>query len=311
MYGTAMMGLLGGGGNGNLFAATSYTGNGGTQDIITGQNLVAGGLVWGKETGATGNHEVADTARGANLNLYPNLTLAEQTRNSITAFNANGFSVGTGDGLNGNGDSIVAFTWLKQAGYMDEVLYTGNTTNRTINYDLGVAYKLGIFKQRSGSGKWIVYHESLGATKFLTLNETTAAVTDPQQFNNTAPTSSVFSLGTSGDVNVSGGTYVAYLFAEKAGKSKFGSYTGTGASNAITGTGFTPKLVMIKRTDSTGDWMIAYNNGTAIVMLKANTSDAAFNKSGYIDTFDANGFTVLTNTAVNASGGTYIYAAWG
>lgn len=297
-------------GGGNLFAVTPWTGNGSTQSIVTGQNLSAGGMVWGKETGATGNHEICDTARGATKNLYPNLTLDEQTRNSITAFNSNGFSVGTGDGLNGNGDSLIGFSWLEQAGYMDVVTYTGDGANRTIAHNLTVTPKLILVKCRSSASSWVVGHESMTWTKWMQLENTAAQQNATSEWNNTDPTSSVFTVGTSSDVNANLGTYVAYLFAEKAGKSKFGSYSGTGGSNALSGFGFTPKMVLIKRTDSTSNWTIAYKDSGTDYILYANTTAARISASGIIS-LDVDGFTLGVSSTANTSGGTYIYAAWG
>jgi hypothetical protein len=297
-------------GGGNLFAATSSVGNGGTQNIITGQNLAAGGLVFGKNVGSGGDWACRDTVRGNTKRLILNASNSEITDGAgyLTSFNSNGVTYGENANENTNGVACLTLSWLEQAGYMDVVTYSGNSANRTVAHNLGAAFKFGIFKSRSASGKWIVYHDSIGATKYLTLNETTAAITDSQQFQDTAPTSSVFSLGTSGDVNDAAATYVAYLFAQKAGKSKFGSYTGTGASNAITGLGFTPRLVMVKRIDSTGDWWIAYKDGSTVYMLKANDTAA---RSGALMTFDADGFTLGVSSNVNASSATYIYSAWG
>lgn len=309
MYSTAFMGLMGGGNGGNLFAATPYTGNGGTQSIVTRQNLAAGGLVWGKETGSIGNHEIGDSIRGANKQVYPNLTNAENSLASITAYNSNGFTVGTGDGLNANGDSLVAFSWLEQAGYMDVVTYTGNgSSNRQISHALAATPKLIIVKCRSASSSWVVGHESATWTKWGQLESTAAFQNATSEWNNTAPTSSVFTVGNSSDVNANGATYVAYLFAEKAGKSKFGSYSGTGASNALTGFGFSPKFFMAKRTDSTGNWVIQYLDGSTVYTLFANTTAA---RSSALSTFDAGGVTLGSSSFINASGGTYIYAAWG
>lgn len=309
--------LAGASSGGNLLAVTPYVTTGSAQTIITQQNLAAGSWLWGKRTDNSSDHYVYDTARDSGSKyLIPNTTgeqIGESPPNTLTA---TGVTLSTGSNINNSaGIANVLFTWLKQAGYMDIVLDDGTGVTKTVSHNLGAPVQMMIRKERDGSGQWIVYHSSLGNTKFCILNLTSSAATSSSYWNNTSPTSTEFTVGNAADVNSAvgsfSGRYVTYLFAEKAGKSKFGSYTGTGASNAITGTGFTPRMVIIKRTNSVGDWMIAYNNGTSIVMLKANATDGAFNKSGYIDTFDSNGFTVLTDTSVNASGSTYIYAAWG
>jgi hypothetical protein len=306
--------LAGASGGGGLFASTSYVGNGGTKSITTGQNLAAGALTWIRKTIATSgnNRGIAcqDTVRGVTKGHNINGNDAEITISTwITAFNGNGVSIGNEAYVNQSGDGYQIFSWLEQAGYMDIVTYSGNSTNRTVAHNLGAAFKFGIFKSRSALGKWIVYHDSIGATKYLTLNETTAAVTDSQQFQNTAPTSSVFSLGTSGDVNDAAATYIAYLFAEKAGSSKFGSYVGNGGSKVVTGLGFTPKMVMVKQTDGSNSWWMAYKDGGNVYTIEVNGSGSR--SGGLFASLDSDGFTLSASSFVNASSGTYIYAAWG
>lgn len=304
-------------GGGNLFAVTSYTGNGGTQSIVTGQNQAAGALTWIKNA-SSGSlfHFLFDTSRTATKYLSSNTSNAEVTAaNSLTSFDSNGFSVGNAANVNENSNNIVAFSWLEQAGYMDIVTYTGNGSNRTISHDLAiVAPSLMIIKERSSSEDWIIYHASLGNTSYAILNSTSAASTSqPTVWNSTTPTSSVFSLGTSTGVNQSGQTYVAYLFAEKAGKSKFGAYSGTGSTNSITGLGFAPSVVLIKRTTSTGgNWQLFYNVQTTPVLLIPNNTNAAVSGGFSRLTGLSDGFRLDNADGVtNASGSTYIYAAWG
>ena len=284
-----------------LFAVTPYTGNGSTQSIVTGQNLSGGGLVWGKETGATGNHELGDSIRGANKQLYPNLTNAENSLASITAYNSNGFSVGTGDGLNANGDSIVAFSWLEQAGYMDVVTYTGNGSGagQSVAHNLTVTPSFIILKNRTNAQEWPVYHSSLGAGNKIVLNTTAAA--SASAFFGTQTSSNLVLGSGSGEINAAANNYVAYLFAEKAGKSKFGAQSGTTTIN----TGLPSiKAVLKKRTDSTGDWYLFYNDGGTWYHVKTNTTDAR-----------ATGLITVSGGDITFSGaastGTGIYAAWG
>jgi hypothetical protein len=306
--------LAGASGGGNLFASTSYVGNGSTQSIVTGQNLASGALTWIRKLNGIQQRGVlvTDTVRGSNKIFAINGNDAEvTTSNGITAFNSNGVSIGNEIYVSESAANYAIFSWLKQAGYMDIVTYTGNSINRAISHNLGVAPSLMLFRNRSDISKGIAYHSALGATKFLSLNLTTAQTTDAQQFQNTAPTSSVFSLGTSGDVNANTNNYVAWLFAEKVGSSKFNSYTGNSATNAITGLGFRPKAVLIKNTTNSASWTFIFTSTLGTYIFEPNTSSFASIATGTA-TLDSNGFTLLSNSLqTNNSGDTYIYAAWG
>ena len=185
---------------------------------------------------------------------------------------------------------------------------------RTLNHNLAVAPEMMIVKVRgANSGSWRVYHSALGPTKLITLNLTNAAATLSTIWNDTAPTSSVFTVGTYGEVNLSGDTFVAYLFATCAGVSKVGSYTGTGATQTID-CGFTggARFVLIKRTDSTGDWYV-WDTARGMVAgtdpyLLLDTADAEVNANNVYTT--GVGFQIVgTGAGINASGGSYIYLA--
>jgi hypothetical protein len=194
------------------------------------------------------------------------------------------------------------------------VTYTGTGANATIGHGLGVAPSFYIVKRRNGAGTdyWCCYHVSIGATKGIYLNTTDAAGVS-NLWNNTAPTSSVFNVATTTGVNASGGTYVAYCFAEIAGYSKFGSYTGNGSTDGpFNYVGFRPKLIMIKRTDTTGNWTMydstrnPYNAGT--YPLYPNLSNAEDPSTDHFDWL-SNGFK-MKSTNQNTSGGTFIYACF-
>jgi hypothetical protein len=306
--------LAGASNGGNLFASTSYVGNGSTQSIVTGQNLAAGALTWIRKTAATSgnNRGIAcqDTVRGVTKGNNINGNDAEITISTwVTAFNGNGVSIGNEAYVNQSGDGYQIFSWLEQAGFMDVVTYTGNGVARTIPHNLSAIPQMMIVKSRSISDSWEVYHSARGNTKSIKLNTSSQEDSSVAYWNATTPTSSVFSVETNISVNSPSVTYVAYLFAEKAGSSNFGSYVGTGANNAITGLGFTPKMVLVKRTDSTGDWWIAYKDGATTYNIKLNGSDSR--TGGLIASLDADGFTLGASSFANASGGTYIYAAWG
>jgi hypothetical protein len=297
------------------FDATTYTGNGSTQSIVN-----AGGfqpdLVWTKMRGLSAGHNLVDAVRGATKALYSNLTNAETTdTNGVTAFNANGFALGSASGYNNNGVAAVGWQWKEgpTQGF-DIVTYTGNGTSQNISHSLGVAPRMMIVKKRSTTGNWPVYHASLGNATSPFLNLTNAANSQPNVWNSTTPTSSVFTVGSDGETNASAATYVAYLFSEVAGYSKFGSYTGNGSADGpFVFCGFRPRFVMIKRTDSTSDWQImdtardTYN--ASVLALFPNLSAAE--ASGYNKDLLSNGFKLRDSGAsINASGGTYIFAAF-
>jgi len=207
--------------------------------------------------------------------------------------------------------------WLfkRATGFMDVVAYTGNGAVRTIPHNLGVAPEMMLFKIRNQVSNWQVYASGMGPTKSNRLNNDGAPVTATAYFNDTAPTSSVFTLGTSGNMNWSGNTFISYHFATLAGVSKVGSYTGTG-SNVDVDCGFSAgaRFILIKRTDSTGDWYV-YDSVRGIVAgndpyLLLNSSAAQVTNTDYIDPLSS-GFTVTSSApaALNASGGTYIFLA--
>jgi hypothetical protein len=172
-----------------------------------------------------------------------------------------------------------------------------------------------IVKRRDTTGNWNVYSSTLGATKYMLLNSDYYEVTATSIWNDTAPTSSVFTVGTFGGVNASGGTYVSYLFATCPGVSKVGSYTGTGTTQQIN-CGFTAgsRFVLIKRTDYDGDWYV-WDSARGIVAgndpyLLLNSTAAEVTSTDYIDTA-ATGFEISSTApaAINANGGSFIFFA--
>ena len=172
-----------------------------------------------------------------------------------------------------------------------------------------------IVKGRSGATAWQVYSSALANTEYVVLNTTAAKATGATRWNSTTPTSSVFSIGTATEVNTSAATYVAYLFATCAGVSKVGSYTGTGAAQTIN-CGFTAgsRFVMIKRTDSTGDWYV-WDSARGIIpsndpYLLINSTANEVTGTDYVDTTNV-GFDITSTApaAINANGGTFIFLA--
>jgi len=216
---------------------------------------------------------------------------------------------------NFNNVNAIYWNFRRAPSFFDEVCYTGTGSATTVTHNLGAVPELMIVKNRSIASDWRAYSSSLGATQNLKPNTTDAATSSTLIWNDTTPTSSVFSVGTSAGVNGSGNNHVAYLFATCAGVSKVGSYTGTGTTLQID-CGFTggARFVLIKRTDSTGDWYV-WDTARGIVSgndpyLLLNSTAAEVTNTDYIDTYSA-GFEISSTApaAINASGGTFIFLA--
>jgi hypothetical protein len=278
-----------------------------------------------------------DTVQGLNKQLYSNTTNAQYTNtDQITAFNSNGFTTGASGTTNGNGASLVAWQWKAGGAAVSNtngtitsqvsanttsgfsvVTYTGTGSVATVGHGLGVTPSMFIVKRRDTAGySWNVYHISTGNTGAMFLDTTNAFAADSTRFNNTSPTSSVFTIGTGAALNGSGGTFVAYCWAPIAGYSAFGSYTGNGSADGpFVYTGFRPRFVMIKRTDDAGAWWMydtsRSNYNAAILYLFANTSAAEVSDTAEAIDFLSNGFKLRMPTyQPNNSGGTYIYMAF-
>ena len=199
---------------------------------------------------------------------------------------------------------------------MDIVSFTGNGSARTISHNLSAIPEWMIIKKRSGTDAGAVYIAANGNTNGLLLSETNAN-DDELYWNDTTPTSSVFTLGTLSNVNTNTQTYIAYLFAPKQGFSKFGKYTGNGAdpNGTYVYLGFSPQLVIIKRTDSADDWKMHTKkvevHNPLNQSLKANSDVTEATETNHEIDFLSNGFKLReNNSAFNADGGTYVYMAF-
>ena len=235
-----------------------------------------------------------------------------------TAFSSmNGVWVGTDaaallNASTGSNNQIIE-TFQRAPGFHDVVVYTGTGTNTTITHNLGVAPELIIVKKTSASGNWPVYHASLGNTKYILVNSTAGAVTDSTYWNNTSPTSSVFSVGTSSNTNGSGSTYVAYLFATLSGVSKVGTYTGNGSSQTINcGFGASgARFVLIKEL-ANANWVVfdsargLTSTSSPYIALSNMGVEATGNNGCYAA---STGFTVTSASGFNYNASTYIYLA--
>jgi hypothetical protein len=322
----------------DVFSTWLYVGNTPALNTINnGIDLAGkGGLVWIKERNA-GNHSAWDTARGAKNLLIPNQTAANLNipvtypafpDYGLQAFNSNGFTLGKNwEGENANGSNIVSWTFRKQPKFFDVVTYTGNNTSQTISHNLGSVPGCIIVKGTSNSGRnWAVWHRSLGSNNdYLWLESTAAQASSATYWNNTAPTSTGFTVGGAGNTNGGSETYVAYLFAHDAGGFGLtgtdnviscGSFTTDGSGNATVSLGYEPQWLMVKASSATQSWYIEDNmrafNLTARAILFPNLSNAeATGETFRVQDTLSNGFKIRASAAqCNASGGTYIYAAF-
>lgn len=311
-----------------VFAPVAYTGTNVDNRLVTTNILTDMTMARIRATTSTGGFYVADRLRG-NASLGTAITDAENTDADSfmtpTVGYGNSFSAMSGFGvgnditrqLNQSVTAQLAYAFKRAPGFFDVVCYTGTGVARTVAHNLTVAPELIITKERSAGDNWYTYSAATGNDKFLELNSIQRAVIAATIWNNTSPTASVFSLGTSTAANQSGVTYVAYLFATLPGVSKVGSYTGTGTTNPIDcGFNTTARFVMIKRTDNdTGGWYV-WDSARGILTgneayLLFNTTAAEVTGTDYIDPKIGGGFEISSTAPaeINASGGSYIFLA--
>jgi hypothetical protein len=321
---------------GKHFKTVLYTG-----DSNAGRSIVGVGftpdLVWIKSRNVSGYNQLMDSVRGAGIQLYSNDTLAEAQGNYLTSFDNDGFSINynSSGATNASGTTYTAWCWKAGAGTTSTntngsitsvvsvnqdagfsiVSYTGNgTAGATIGHGLGKAPKFILIKRRSGASNWAVAGSILGSASTLYLNLTNPLETYDIPLIGNIQTSTTFQVGTDTNRNASGGTHIAYCWAEIEGFSKFGSYVGNGSADGpFVYCGFKPALVLIKTT-SGGSWVIKDSsrspNNPNGSQLYANTSAIDDDPYGITD-FLSNGFKPrVISQSVNASGETYIFAAF-
>jgi len=320
------------------FQTVIYTGDGNTGRSITlpGDTDMQPDLVWLKSRGEAEHHQLTDSVRGVNKQLYSHLAYSEATETDrITAFNSDGFTIE--DDIIVNKDTIAFVAWCWKANGTGSantdgsisstvsanttsgfsiVKYTGTGANATVGHGLGVAPKIVIIKNRDRASGWHVGGDAIGTdNQYLNLNGTDAidsASTGFQSFSSTT-----FGIGSDTDWNASSESIIAYCFADVPGYSKFGSYTGNGNDDGpFIYTGFKPAWVMYKRTDTAGNWVLFDNKRTTFNLaddfLQADLSDAeaTSNARNRIDML-SNGFKHRGDgNASNASSSTYIYMAF-
>jgi hypothetical protein len=308
----------------DVFSTYLYTGTGSSQTITNNIDTTTyGGLVWIKRrsTGAIG-HRLTDTVRGVTKSLASETTAAQATETTgLTAFGTTGFTIGADADYNASASTYVSWTFREQAKFFDVVTYTGTGSNTTIAHNLGSVPGCILVKRTDSTGDWQVYHRSLANTEYIVLNTTAAKATGATRWNSTTATGAVFSLGTDANVNASGGTYVAYVFAHDAGG--FGL---TGANNVIScgsfvtdadalatvTLGYEPQWLLAKNSNGAENWFLVDNmrglNLTNTARLFPNTSGAESVASVPVFSPTSTGFTCpsIGNLTANQ---TYIYVA--
>jgi len=320
------------------YRAVLYTGNGSTQSI-TGVGFKPD-FVWIKERAAAENHYVQDSTRGSTQQLYTNQNASQfNETTAVTSFDSDGFTMGSYLGVNNNGDTYVAYCWQANGGTTSTntdgtvtstvqvnsasgfsivrgTAQGGYPTFNSFGHGLGTTPGLVIVKQMTGAvAGWAVWHKDYANTSqdFMNLN-TTAGVTSSQYvWGNAAPTSSVFSITDGWTVNT-GGQFIAYCFAEVAGFSSFGSYTGNATAGQAITTGFQPTWILIKSTVGNANWRLYdTTRGISAGFFRVQANNAEDTLDAPNITITATGFEIASggvSSGLNANGNLYIYAAF-
>lgn len=300
-----------------------YTGNGGTNNI-TGAEIAPEIVIVRDRAGGAGTQwRSADAVRGVGLTVFPSTNAGESSEaTGLTAFNSDGFSLGNSTGWNQSSKNMLALLMKRVTNALDIVSYTGNgSAGRTVAHGLGVVPELMIIKSHAAfSRNWAVYASSQGNTKAANLDSTNG-FSVLNYWNNTTPTSTLFTLSNATPTNENGQPYIAYLFASLNPGVKVGSYTGDGNTNGPFQTcSFKPRFLIVKRADTTGSWYVfedqadassphdKYNVITGGAVAEATTTNAA----GGVD-FTSTGWQSIDAAAadINVNGATYIYLAIG
>ena len=315
------------------FQCKTYTGTGSSQAItLDGDENMQPDFVWIKVRSESNNHELYDVVRGVTKRIYSDISNAEDTNTAgLTAFGTDGFTVNTGGAVNGSSKTYVSWNWkaggsgsANNDGSINTTSTSANSTSgfsiskftatgsaATIGHGMSAIPKMIWVKRTDSSGSWQVYHASLGATKYLELQNNQEVYASSARWNDTTPTSSVFSIA--GEF-LSSAVHISYAFAEKTGYCKIGSYQGNGNDDGtFVYTGFKPAMVIYKKSSGTENWFIhdnkrqGYNPENELLFPDLNNAEATVNRIDLV----SNGFKARTSDGgINADGSTYIFMAF-
>ena len=331
------------------FQTKTYTGTNNSNGLTNdGNSNLQPDFIWIKRRDYDNGHQLLDSTRGVTKILGSELNSAETTlANRLSSFDTDGFTVESSSGaFNADGEPFVAWQWKATGGTTTSVSessynaggtyqknetagfsivsYTGIDTVGEVTHGLTTQPQVVIVKRKDDTGNWATYHESAGITGTLFLNTTAAKGNTTAYFHTGWGSATKFPIGSNADTNADGATYVAYVFSERQGYSKFGSYVGTGNVNGpFVYTGFQPAWLLLKRSDSTtgGNWHIIDNKRSAsgganvnVYSIVANAADAESTgeaESTYGVDFLSNGFKIrASHSTRNALAGTYVYMAF-
>ena len=321
------------------FQTALYTGNSGTQSITNdGNSDLKPDLVWTKCISGNSHHTNVDSSRGAGKQIYPNLAYQEESVNGVSAFLTDGFTLGSNGTANANGATFVAWQWKANGGTTTSfaesgnnpagtyqanttsgfsiVTYTGTGAAGTIAHGLGVAPKMIFVRNRDVADPWAVYYGD--ATDYLVLNTTAATVDNAAWWNDTAPSSTVFTVNTDHSVNADGEDYIAYCFANVQSFSKVGTYVANAnVDGPFIYCGFKPAWILRKALPRNEPWMLIDNKRNPVNVAASNldaSSNGAESTTGDYDIdFVSNGFKVRSETTSYGNhtvGNIYIYMAF-
>ena len=328
--------------SGDYFNTVLYTGTEPSNKAVTGVGFKPD-FTWIKQRSGTEGHYLADIIRGSTYVIRSNESAVENNRgsNGIQSFDSDGFTAGGGDDINSSGGTFTSWNWLAGGSQgssntdgsinttytsvnttagLSISKFTGTGSVATVGHGLGVAPNWIIVKNLQRTENWRGYHSSLGNEYNINLSLSNAKENSSDMWNDTSPTSSVFTVGTNNGVNYNGENHIAYCFAEKSGYSKFGSYTGNGSTDGtFVYTGFKPAFVLIKRVNSAAHWVLrdnkrdSYNYTYKTLKPDANNAEAGDSNYNRVD-FLSNGFKLRggssgTGTDTNGSE-PYIYMSF-
>ena len=312
---------------GQFFQVKIYTGDGNDDRDIAfgGENALQPDTIWFKQRGSDSDHFIHNSVGGTSNYFKVNQINGEFTdgADTLQAFNSDGFQLGTSGSWNGSSGTFVAWCWKKSSTSGHDVLeFTGNASgNQTVSHSCGAVPEWFMIKRQDQNSNWCLYHSKLGGpNKNLFINTTNSVQTDTGIFNNTDPTSSVFSVGNNADSNGGSATHTNFLWAPIKGYSKFGVYTGNNSNDGnYVHLGFRPAWLMVKDSASGQSWHIIDSkrepgNDDDAAHLLANSSNteaqAKSNRGTAKIDFLANGFKINSDGSLLNGTGTMIYMAF-